>query len=442
MGGDAGERDLTAMLPDELKVEILRGLSPVDVCRISQVASHWVDVAHDRALWREFCVREYGFLRLERYSNSGNWFECFRKRAEISKRFDKGVVGTFDVHFLKGHAQYVTEVLLLESGRVATASADHTARVWDPADNECKLTLEGHTGAVTAAAEAAGRLVTASDDSTLRVWSLASGDCLSEVRAHDGPVTALAAVGSSVFSAGTDRFVKHWSLPAAGAPATRLSCRSSRATGAPWRGEVVLWDVRQDISFRGVQGRRLGALAGPTGAVTHAVHLPSADRLLAASADRSLWLWDVATGQRVTSCGGPGAPLPGVTCLEWDGQPACDRAYSAHEDGSVRAWDLRARAPEAGRTLATHAGGPAHALQVDGYKAVSGGADNFIRVFDLRAGAQRYGLQGGSLQQRRRPGGGGAGPHPTKQGVTAVRFDACRIVAAIGPVVNNYSFDG
>jgi DNA-binding beta-propeller fold protein YncE len=79
---------------------------------------------------------------------------------------------------LKGHTHGVTSVAWSPDGkRVATASWDHTASVWDAATGQETLTLKGHTGFVTSVAWSPDgkRVATASSDNTARVWDAATG---------------------------------------------------------------------------------------------------------------------------------------------------------------------------------------------------------------------------------------------------------------------------
>jgi WD40 repeat protein len=57
---------------------------------------------------------------------------------------------------------------------VATASVDHTARLWDAASGEPLASLEGHTDWVFSAAfnHDGSRIVTASSDRTAKVWAI------------------------------------------------------------------------------------------------------------------------------------------------------------------------------------------------------------------------------------------------------------------------------
>ena len=63
---------------------------------------------------------------------------------------------------------------------LATASDDHTARIWDTATGTTRTTLHGHTGRVPGVAFSPDGtlLATASDDGTARIWDTATGATL------------------------------------------------------------------------------------------------------------------------------------------------------------------------------------------------------------------------------------------------------------------------
>ena len=69
-----------------------------------------------------------------------------------------------------------TVVTSLADGRLASGSADYTAKVWDlskPKGQQCVATLVGHTSAVWSITPLTdGRLVSCSFDNTVRVWDL------------------------------------------------------------------------------------------------------------------------------------------------------------------------------------------------------------------------------------------------------------------------------
>src|SRR5436305_1676291 len=90
---------------------------------------------------------------------------------------------------LKGHAGPVWGAALSPGGkRIASASGDKTARVWDPATGQELLSLQGHTAVVSSVAFSpdARRLVTAAGDNTVRVWDAATGRELLTLQGHKG----------------------------------------------------------------------------------------------------------------------------------------------------------------------------------------------------------------------------------------------------------------
>jgi len=75
---------------------------------------------------------------------------------------------------LAGHVGTVTQLAYAPGGRIVSASADGTVRVWDGGN---ALVLRGHTGLITALdVRSDGRMVvTASADRTARIWDAATG---------------------------------------------------------------------------------------------------------------------------------------------------------------------------------------------------------------------------------------------------------------------------
>jgi WD40 repeat protein len=76
------------------------------------------------------------------------------------------------VTVLTGHENWVMDATFSRYGkRVATASWDTTARIWDVASEKSIAVLRGHSGVVATAAFSlnGARVVTASRDKTARV---------------------------------------------------------------------------------------------------------------------------------------------------------------------------------------------------------------------------------------------------------------------------------
>ena len=243
---------------------------------------------------------------------------------------------------LCGHTDAVYALQALPDGRVLSASADRTLRLWRPVDDggasgagaTATAVLEGHTDFVLAlaalppSARADVRAVSASWDATLRVWSLGlAGEeppgCERTLVGHAGPVRCVAA------------------LPRANA-AHAARCVSGSADGT-----LRVWDA-------------------DAGSCEHVLQLalPAASRLAAAE---------------VTP-----APSPGVLAVAPLGEY---HAAVASDDGSLRVWALDRDGEGAcerslrGHTKKVYA---LAAAEADGLlRLASGSRDRSVRLWEM-----------------------------------------------------------
>jgi WD40 repeat protein len=172
--------------------------------------------------------------------------------------------------------------------------------------------MEGHTSIVAAVALSADerRAFSGSYDHTARIWELDGGRCIRVLRGHRRQVTAVCEAGAG------------W------------ACASG-----DYEGAIFLW------SSDGSATRLAGHLARVTGLRP----IGDASRLLSASCDGTLRLWDLGARSCARVLEGHGAAVLGLDCSA-DGR----WAVSAAADGSVRLWDLDG---EQSHVLAEGAGG-------------------------------------------------------------------------------------
>jgi WD40 repeat protein len=219
---------------------------------------------------------------------------------------------------LKGHRDGVYGLAwFADSRRLATASFDHTVRVWDTEERRSLLTLRSHPEAAQAVAwSAAGQLATAGCDHRVRLWWPGNHQPERVLDGHQADVYQVtwSADGQRLASAGED-------------------------------GTIKVWD--------GGTGQELHTLSGHSGAVYSVAWSPDGRRLASGGADKSVMLWDAVTGQQLEKLTGH---EEAVEQVRWspDGErlASAERSRSGSFDpvkpnvrrpcfGSIKVWDAR-----------------------------------------------------------------------------------------------------
>jgi WD40 repeat protein len=143
---------------------------------------------------------------------------------------------------------------------------------------------------------------------------------------------------------------------------------------------VRLWDA--------ASGHELRTLQGHTGGVTSVTFSPDGHRLASSSDDQTVRLWAAASGEQLRALQGHTNKVTSVA-FSPDGQ----RLASASEDQTVRLWD--AASGQELRTLQGHTGVVwSVAFSPDGQRLVSVGVDKTVRLWDAASGQQLRTLQG------------------------------------------------
>jgi mono/diheme cytochrome c family protein len=148
----------------------------------------------------------------------------------------------------------------------------------------------------------------------------------------------------------------------------------SQAASAGDDRTVRLWDV--------ATGRELRRFEGHTDEVTCVAFTPDGRRLLTGSRDRTLRLWDAQTGKELRRLRGHTDAVRAVA-VSADGR----RAATGADDGTVRLWDLT-RGVEVGCLTGHTRTVRAVALAPDGRRLLSAGQDGSLRLWDAGTGQE------------------------------------------------------
>jgi WD40 repeat protein/serine/threonine protein kinase/DNA-directed RNA polymerase subunit RPC12/RpoP len=240
---------------------------------------------------------------------------------------------------LKGHTGKVLAVTFAPDGkRVATGSADKTAKIWDVKTGRIIMTLTGHTQTVgTVSFSPDGEeIITGSNDKTARVWGTQSG---TDVKLQDVDSVYVSSIAFS--------------------PDSRRIVSGSRSVSTP---TAIIWDA--------TDGKVLLKLNGHTHYIYSVAFSPDGKTVLTGSRDKTAILWNAADGLKLHTLKGHTGAVYAVAY-----SPDGSRLYTGSWDKSVRVWDTQTGKHL--KTLQGHTGGVlAIGISPDGHHIVTSAGIN------------------------------------------------------------------
>jgi WD40 repeat protein/transcriptional regulator with XRE-family HTH domain len=294
---------------------------------------------------------------------------------------------------LSGHTNTVRRAVFSPDGtRIATASADGTAKVWDAADGKGLLTIQASSEgwADSIAFSTNGKLLaTAGDDKTTRIWDPVTGKELLTLKGHSDWVSevAFSPDGSMLASSSADGTIKMWDvltgkelltlreednaqiLSIAFSPdSTRIAAVANPNSGLR-EGWASIWNTST--------GQKLLTLRGHTTNVESVAFSPDGARIVTAGDDSTAKVWDSNTGVQLLT-------LYGHTDIVWGAafSPDGARIVTVGGDRQIKVWDALT-----GQELFSLAGHTEEirsvAFSPDGTRIVTASTDKTAKVWSV-----------------------------------------------------------
>ena len=249
------------------------------------------------------------------------------------------------VFSLTGHTAPISSIAYSRDGRrLATASQDGTVRIWDALKGQQVGMFNGNSGPLNAIAYAPDGtgLVVGSSDKTAKMLDAVDGHLLFTLRGHSDSVNSVAfsADGKFIATASSDHTAKMWSA-GNGRPLLTLHGHSGAVNGVAFSpngqflatassdNTVRLWDARKGLQVRNLR---------QSGSVRSVAFSADGKRLATASSDNTASLWDAVKGVQVQIL----RPLGAVNGVSFS--PNGRQVATASADKLAQIWDLLGRA--------------------------------------------------------------------------------------------------
>lgn len=289
------------------------------------------------------------------------------------------------LHVFNGHNERVTGVAFTNDGELlATSSGDRRIVLWHTGTGEPVRVLTGHQNVVFGIGftEDGQQLLSASRDNTLRLWDVNSGVTRRVFQGHEASLWSVVLHGDRIYTAANDGTVRRWALgtPGQSAWATDEAAAAAIAPRERWMAVGLASGALRLYALPG--GEPLGEVDDAHGRDVNRIAFTPDGRLLATGGhDNKAKIWEVSESARSA----PRLSLrhtidhsSAVNTVAFS--PDGSRLATASYDGRIGLFDM---VSGKGRTVQAHQGVTASVVFDPTGKSLlsTGGEDSRLRLW-------------------------------------------------------------
>jgi WD40 repeat protein/serine/threonine protein kinase len=337
-------------------------------------------------------------LNHDSWINNSSWSP---DGARIATASDDGTAKVWDslsgqLLFTFEYDDWVPGALWSPTGdRLLIPVTDGTSDVWDATTGDLLLTLDGHEETVYFAdwSPSGNHILTASSDTTAKVWDATTGEELHTLSGHEGWVfacstrgwcnaetSAWSPSGNQLLTRGLDNIIIAWD-PFSGTELFRLLAHQERIRSVSWSpaGDQLLTASYDGTAktWDAETGEERLTLAGHTSRLNGALWSPSGDRIVTFGWDNVAKVWDASTGQELVTFS---RHNQAVWIASWSGDGQTIATGSG--DGTAKLWHAAT-----GEELNTFFGHTADVMDVkwspSGTSITTAGPDGSAKVWNI-----------------------------------------------------------
>ena len=293
---------------------------------------------------------------------------------------------------LVGHDASVWAVAISPDGKkIATASEDFTAKIWDTDSGKNTLTLRKHTASVESIVFSPDgkNLATSSEDSTAIIWDLSSGKPKMTLKGHENTVSCIAFSpdGKKIATGSHDNFVIIWNAETGDSIqkiqahdnailSVAFSPDSKKLATGSFDEKAKVWDLSSGQAILTFEEHR--------NAVYSVAFSPDGNYLATGSGDKTAKIWDLNIGKATQTLDGHSGYVSSVA-FSADGKKLATGSY----DNTAKIWDLATG--KISLNLNGHIGYVSSvAFSPDGKKLVTGSVDRTAKIWDLTCNKEAF----------------------------------------------------